>query len=430
MNTEKITVAIIGCGGRGKDTYAKAQEKLCNQMQIVAAVDINPKRLLEMEMEYGVPRENCFCSVDDFFAQPKMADIAFICTMDKEHYAHAIQAMKSGYHLLLEKPISPYLNECKEIEAVAKKYNRHVVVCHVLRYTAFYKKIKECLQAGVIGDIVSIQAIEGVAYWHQAHSFVRGNWRNQEEACPMILAKCCHDFDILLWLCGKKCKRVSSFGNLRLFKKSNAPEGATQRCTDGCPYVDSCAYSAPRYYLGQLRDGKTDWPVNILNSHPTEENIMEALKTGPYGRCVYHCDNDVVDHQVVNMQLEDGTTINFTMCAFTKNGFRKLRIMGTLGEIEGDMETNRIYLKPFAGETTEIDVYTLSDDFSGHGGGDVQMLREVIALIQKGEIAGSSITTIEQSMQSHYVAFAAEASRVNNGRVVDMVSFLNGNRSI
>ena len=157
---------------------------------------------------------------------------------------------------------------------------------------------------------------------------------------------------------------------------------------------------------------------------------MEALKTGPYGRCVYHCDNDVVDHQVVNMQLEDGTTINFTMCAFTKNGFRKLRIMGTLGEIEGDMETNRIYLKPFAGETTEIDVYTLSDDFSGHGGGDVQMLREVIALVQKGEIAGSSITTIEQSMQSHYVAFAAEASRVNNGRVVDMVSFLNGNRSI
>ena len=180
MNTEMITVAIIGCGGRGKDTYAKAQKKLQGQMQIVAAVDINPKRLLEMEMEYGVPRENCFCSVDDFFAQPKMADIAFICTMDKEHYAHAIQAMKSGYHLLLEKPISPYLNECKEIEAVAKKYNRHVVVCHVLRYTAFYKKIKECLQAGVIGDIVSVQAIEGVAYWHQAHSFVRGNWRNQE----------------------------------------------------------------------------------------------------------------------------------------------------------------------------------------------------------------------------------------------------------
>ena len=208
--------------------------------------------------------------------------------------------------------------------------------------TAFYKKIKECLQAGVIGDIVSVQAIEGVAYWHQAHSFVRGNWRNQEEACPMILAKCCHDFDILLWLCGKKCKRVSSFGNLRLFKKSNAPEGATQRCTDGCPYVDSCAYSAPRYYLGQLRDGKTGWPVNILNSHPTEENIMEALKTGPYGRCVYHCDNDVVDHQDEIMAFEGGITACHTITAFSKEIYRDIKIHGTKAELVGVMEKNYI----------------------------------------------------------------------------------------
>jgi len=329
--------------------------------------------------------------------------------------------------LLLEKPISPYIKECIEIEQVAKQYNRHVVVCHVLRYTPFYTKVKELIESGVAGDVVAVQAIEPVGYWHQAHSFIRGNWRNSEETSPMILQKCCHDMDILLWLCGKKCKKVSSFGSLRLFKKENAPEGAPERCTDGCPASETCPYYAPRYYITQVRCGNVEWPINLLNSHPTEENIMDALRNGPYGRCVYHCDNNVVDHQVVNLELEDGATVNFTMCGFTKDSYRRLCIMGTHGEIVGDMENNTIIIKPFVGENQIIDVNTLADDFSGHGGGDVQMVKDLADLLIDGSVKNNRISSIEHSMESHYVAFAAEESRVCGGKLIELDNFVTQN---
>ncbi|HIR29010.1 MAG TPA: Gfo/Idh/MocA family oxidoreductase [Candidatus Choladousia intestinigallinarum] len=419
----KMRMAIIGCGSRGKDTYARCQERFPDRLEIAAAVDADPEKLFEMQDKYGVPADQCYTDADDFFSQPRIAQVACISTLDHLHYEYAVKAMKAGYHLLLEKPISPDLEECIEIERTAAEYGRHVIVCHVLRYTPFYRKIKECLASGIIGEIVSIQASEGVSYWHQAHSFVRGNWRNQKETSPMILQKCCHDFDILLWLSGKHCRRVSSFGDLRLFKESRAPRGAAKRCMDGCPYSESCPYSAPAYYLTQLRRGNKDWPVNVLNSDPTEENIVEALKTGPYGRCVYYCDNDVVDHQVVNLQMEDGTTIDFTMCAFTKENSRRIRIMGCLGEIEGDMGANKIYIRPFAGENQEIDVNALAEDFSGHGGGDAQMVWELIRLILDGE-KSSSMTTVEQSMESHYIAFAAEESRCENGKVIELEEFV------
>jgi len=426
VKEDKIRVLILGCGARGKDTYTKQIcTKLSDVAEIVGAIDLDSKKLEEMQKEYGVPKEVCYTDADKILDGEKIADIVFICTLDKLHYSYAIKAMKKGYHILLEKPISPDLKECIEIERVAKEYNRKVVVCHVLRYTPFYREIKRWINKGVVGDIVSMQAIEMVGYWHQAHSFVRGNWCNKEETSPMILQKCCHDFDILLWLCGKKSKRVSSFGDLRLFKRENMPENATERCTDGCPHSETCPYFAPRYYLTQVRGGNTGWPINLLNPHPTEEIVLQALKDGPYGICVYRCNNNVVDHQVVNIQLEDGSTIDFTMCAFTKQSYRKLRIMGTMGEIEGDMETNRIIVKPFVGDTIDINVNELSDDFSGHGGGDIQMLREMIDLVKNGDsLDKEGLTLVEQSMQSHYVAFAAEESRINNGKVIDISEFI------
>lgn len=426
MSEGKMKIAIIGCGARGKDAYANVVKKYKDSMEIVAAVDCDTDKLKEMQQEYGIPAECCYTDTDDFLSMDKVADVAFICTMDKMHYHQAIKAMEQGYHLLLEKPISPYLKECVEIEKAAQKYQRHVVVCHVLRYTPFYRKIKELMNSGVVGDPVSVQAIEAVSYWHQAHSFVRGNWRNSEETSPMILQKCCHDFDILFWLLGKKCKKVSSFGDLRLFKEENAPEGAPARCLDGCPHSEMCPYYAPRYYVAQLRGGNAGWPMNVLNSHPTEENIMEELKTGPYGRCVYHCDNNVVDHQVVNMLMEDGSTIDFTMCAFTKDSYRKLRIMGTLGEIEGDMEKNEIIVKPFVGEKTCIDVNQLADDFSGHGGGEIQMIQDLYDLVMSGISDKIGLSSVEQSMISHYAAFAAEESRVRGGEPIDIESYVEG----
>ena len=203
---KKITVSIVGLGSRGKDTYAKCAKIFPENMEIVAIADIVPHKVEEVAKEYGVPAEMCFDSAEALLERERLSDVMFICTMDKQHYGHAIAALNKGYHLLLEKPISPDEKECKEIAALANEKNLQVAVCHVLRYTPFYQKLKEIIKSGRIGDTVSIDAIENVGYWHQAHSFVRGNWRNSNETSPMILQKCCHDMDILLWLTDKHCK--------------------------------------------------------------------------------------------------------------------------------------------------------------------------------------------------------------------------------
>ena len=414
---KKITIAIAGCGARGMNTYAACQARFPEWMQIVAAADIRPEQLNMMKKRFGLTDEQCYPSAEAMLAQPKLADALFICTWDRAHYTQTMAALNKGYHILLEKPISPTWQECKDIERLANKKKRQVVVCHVLRYTVFYQKLKELLAQKIIGDVVSIQAIERVCYWHQAHSFVRGNWRNSEESTPMILQKCCHDMDILLWLTGKHCESVSSYGTLTLFKKENAPSGAPLRCTDDCPAADTCPYNAVHFYLGRMKQGDYGWPVNVLQNEPTEENILQSLKTGPYGRCVYHCDNNVVDHQVVNLLLEGGATVNFTMCAFTADGGRELRIMGTMGEIVGNVSEKRISVRPFMREAIEIDVNQLTDDFSGHEGGDARMIQDFLRLLS-GEKTSNSITTIDRSVESHLVALAAEQSRVHRGAPV------------
>ena len=233
----------------------------------------------------------------------------------------------------------------------------------------------------------------------------------------MILQKCCHDMDILLWLTGRHCESVSSYGTLTLFKKENAPSGAPLRCTDACPAADTCPYNAVHCYLDRMKQGDYGWPVNVLQNEPTVENILQSLKTGPYGRCVYHCDNNVVDHQVVNLLLEGGATVNFTMCAFTADGGRELRIMGTMGEIVGNVSEKRISVRPFMREAIEIDVNQLTDDFSGHEGGDARMIQDFLRLLS-GEKTSNSITTIDRSVESHLVALAAEQSRLHRGAPV------------
>ena len=411
---KRITIAIAGCGDRGLNTYAYCQEKFPDLMQIVAAADIRPERLKIIKKQFGLTDKQCYSDANSMLEQPKLADAIFICTGDKMHYPQALAALNKGYHILLEKPIATTEQECIDIAKLADEKNLYVVVCHVLRYTVFYQKLKELLDKKIIGDVVSIQAIEKVGYWHQTHSYVRGNWRNTEESSPMILAKCCHDMDILLWLTDKHCKSVSSYGNLMLFKEENAPTGAPLRCTEPCPVADTCPYNAVNFYMGMVKKGEYGWPVNVLHNEPTEENIMESLRTGPYGRCVYHCDNNVVDHQVVNLLLEEGTTINFTMCGFTADGGRELRIMGTLGEIYGNVHNKKISVMPFGKEAIDIDISKLTDDFSGHEGGDARMVEEFLRLLN-GEPVSKSITTISRSVESHLVALAAERSRLNNG---------------
>lgn len=415
-----ITVAIAGCGSRGLDTYARCRERFPEKMEIVAAADIRPERLDMMCAAHGLSAAQCYDSAEAMLGQPKLADAMLICTPDRLHYGEAMAALQKGYHLLLEKPIAPAAQECSDIERLADERGLTVAVCHVLRYTAFYQKLKALLDEGAVGELVSVQATEKVCYWHQAHSFVRGNWRNAGLSTPMILQKCCHDMDILLWLTGRHCRKVQSFGSLRHFTRENAPEGAPERCTDGCPAAETCPYNAVKFYLGRIEKGDLDWPVNVVADQPGRESVMHALETGPYGRCVYRCDNDVVDHQVVNLELEGGLTVNFTMCAFTKQGGRWLRLMGTHGEIEADMKKNRIWVRPFVGEETEIDVTKLTDDLSGHSGGDAKLLEDFLDTVAGEKTVGLAFTSVSRSVESHLVALAAEESRLNGGRTIEL----------
>lgn len=423
---QKITVALAGLGSRGKDTYAPVAKDFPEKMEIVAIADIDPAKVEDVAQKYGISKEKCYSSAEEMLKQDKLADAMFITTQDRQHVGQAIPALRRGYHLLLEKPISPDLRECREIVDVARECDRRVVVCHVLRYTPFYAKLKSVIESGVIGDVVSVMAIENVGYWHQCHSFVRGNWRNSNETSPMILQKCCHDMDLYLWLTGKACKSVSSFGSTYLFKESRAPEGAATRCLDGCKGKEGCPFDAEKIYITDAKtgvaSGKTTWPLDVLALHPTRENIMEAIRTGPYGRCVFHCDNNVVDHQVVNLDMTDGSTMSFTMSAFTNDNSRYAKIMGTKGDIVADMLHNTIDVCAFGKSHEIIDVSKLAADFSGHGGGDKRMVEEFIDLLISGKEPGSAITSLDRSVESHLIALAAEKSRVNGGECVPIAS--------
>lgn len=403
-----ITAVVLGGGSRGVN-YSNYSLLKPEELKIVAVAEPREDRRNQFAETFGVPREQVYSSWQELLEKPKIADVAFVCTLDQDHIGPAMAALEKGYHILLEKPMSNREQECIDIEAAAAKAGKHMAVCHVLRYTPFYQTIKGIIDSGEIGEVMVVSQIENVAYWHQAHSFVRGNWRDSVETSPMILAKCCHDVDILLWLAGKNCKKVSSFGSLRHFTPENAPEGAPERCLDGCPHADACIYYAPKIYL----TGETGWPVDVLTTDLTPEGITKALKEGPYGRCVYHCDNDVVDRQVVNMELEDGVVCNLIMSAFTANCCRQLKILGTLGQIQADMGSNEVWLHPFGGEPRKVEIPAAD---SGHGGGDYGLLRDFLQVIREG---GESRTSAKASLQSHLVCFAAERSRVE-GRVIEL----------
>lgn len=420
---KQYTVAIVGLGGRGLDCYAAYQKKFPERMKITAIADIDEKRVKYTREKYSVPESGCFDSAESLLEREKLADVLIIATQDRQHRAHALKALERGYDILLEKPVAVTASDCIEIRDAAHRAGRAVTICHVLQYTTFYRTIRDIINSGVIGEPVTVNALENVGYWHQAHSFVRGNWRNDQIESPMILQKCCHDFNILCWLLNKQCVSVSSVGSLKYFKESNAPKGSAARCVD-CKYAQTCPYSALRIYIDNkdvgYRQGNRDWPCNVLVKEPTEESLMEAIKTGPYGRCVYRCDNNVVDHQVVNMRMQDDVTVSFTMTGFTAYNYRELKVMGTLGEIVADQRLNTVTVTPFGGESTVYDINKIADDLSGHGGGDNRMLTEMFDALDKGGVAASSI---DDAIAAHLIAFAAEESRLRGGENINMAEF-------
>ena len=411
----KITFAILGMGNRGT-AYASKLLKYPEEAQVVAMADNRRIRLDAANKHLHLPEEMLFDSADAILAQPKLADYMIIATQDAQHKDHALRAMALGYDLLLEKPISNRLGDVVEITKAAETMGRKVFICHVLRYTVFYQQIKRLIDEGAIGDLVTIEAIEQVGFHHYCHSYVRGNWHNEAASSPMILAKCSHDMDILLWLTGKKCQKVSSFGCLTHFKAENRPEGATERCVD-CPL--DCPAHANRYYASRI----PGWPTNILHPEPTLENITEVLANSNYGRCVYRMDNDVVDHQTVNLQFEDGVTATFQMVGFTNKQTREIHVMGTKGEIWGDFKTRKLYWQRFGGDVQTIDLDALCTDFTGHGGGDERLVYDVVRFTRGDDFDTTSMTTVDRSAESHYLAFAAEHSRVLGGQLVEIEEF-------
>ncbi len=422
---KRLKVVIAGCGARGTG-YANLMGGMPEKYEIVGIAEPIDARRNHLKEKFNLPDEVCFLDWKDLAAQPKFADVAVIGTQDYMHRDPALAFIEKGYDILLEKPMAPTPKECLEIVEAAKKHDTKILICHVLRYTKFYKMLKKMLADGIIGDIQVINHQEDVGHIHQSHSFVRGNWRNSVETTPMILAKCCHDTDLLQWLVGDKCKKVQSFGSLSHFTAENAPEGAPDRCTDGCPHADTCYYNAIKLYYD---DKKNAWfrCAATQMPNPTDEDVMRVLKEGPYGRCVYKCDNDVVDHQTVNMEFEHGQTVLLTMTAFTKGG-RKTRIMGTKGEIEAHAKNDFITVFTFADR--QYHEYKIADYVggntivSGHGGGDGGIIEEMYYYLTDN-YDGFSVCDIETSAMNHLISFAAEDSRVNGGTVIDLDEYAN-----
>ena len=424
MKGKILTMSIIGVGARGGEAYGRYIYKCSDKYKITNLCDINAERLEKYGEAYNVPTSNRFLSEDAFFEE-KRSDVLLIGTMDRQHVAMAEKALGLGYDILLEKPVSENADELRRLVNKAKETGRVVMVCHVLRYTAMVNKLKEILDEGGIGRLIALDQTENVGFWHQAHSFVRGNWRNSEETSPMILQKCCHDLDLIQYFAGSKCQSVVSMGGLSYFKRENQPQGAADRCME-CKYVETCPYSAKRIYIDMWKEygcPENVWPMNVVtDAYPlTEEALREAIDQNRYGRCVFACDNDVVDNQTVVMQFENGVRATLKMEAFTRKGGRDIRFFGTEGELELNEEGGTITLRKFFGEEKVWKLSELTNDLEGHGGGDHRMLDKLYEVLAEGNDKVDS--SIENSVESHYMALAAEKSRLNGGQLINMTEY-------
>ena len=389
-----VDLVLIGAGQRGASAYAPYAFSHPSEVRFVAVAEPDPGRRKRFADEHDIDESYCFENWPDLLQCGQIASGAVITTQDQMHVAPAVEAMKAGYNVLLEKPMAHTLAGCIELVQTAEATGRILQVCHVLRYSPFWRALHDVLLSGRLGDIITVEHRENVAYWHMAHSFVRGNWRNKQMSSPMILAKCCHDFDILAWNLQKRCKRLSSFGSLIHFRRDQVSSEIPDRCTANCPVEQTCPFSAIGIYLdyrpfdamqSQVASGTVaaespqGWPFTVLSHDTSYEGRLRALQTGPYGRCVYRCDNDVVDHQVVSMEFEGGTSVVLIMHGHSNEEHRSMRYDGT-----------RATLRARFGDRSEITVHDhatgkseqipLDRRTSGHGGGDDGIMRDFLAV--------------------------------------------------
>ena len=409
-----IKIAILGLGSRGA-LFADYLKEMPD-VEIVAVVDVLSSQLELARKNYNVKEEMCFRDYRDFYALGKVADGVIIATQDKDHYNHIMPALKLKYHVLLEKPIATTPKDCVEIATEANRNGCRIMVCHVLRYAHFYAYLKNIIDSGEIGRVVTVNQTENVGYWHYAHSFIRGPWKNSDSSSPMILAKCCHDLDILSYLIGDDCESVSSFGSLTYFRPENAPEGSGEFCYR-CALRDTCIFNGKKIYSDR------NWMVlgsrsqlDVSDMKELDEKLSD--ESNPFSRCVFRSDNNVVDHQVVNLLYKNGATAHLTMTAFSEECTRTVKVHGTKGEVEGDMEKKKLRLTVFGKGSREIDLTELGLDFHCHGGGDRKLIGDFVDML-KGKTDIAALTTIDKSVESHMIAFAAEESRLT-GKTVQL----------
>jgi len=411
-----VTAILLGAGSRGTYIFGGYAAKYPLHLKFVAVAEPNEEKRAIFAAAHGISPEQCFATWEEALSQGKIADAAVICTQDQMHFDPSMKALSLGYHIMLEKPMATSEEECIRLEAASREHNRLLMLSHVLRYTQFWSAVKKIIAGNEIGKIVHIQLTENVGHQHMAHSYVRGNWRNTTVSSPIILAKSSHDLDILSWLIDQPASRLSSFGSLTHFREDQAPEGSTARCTDGCAVERSCPYSAIRIYL---EEKKPHFSIHLAPD-PTLENRLHALHNGPYGRCVYRCDNNVMDHQVVNLEFMDGATAAFTLTGFTAKTTRTLHITGTHGEIAGDMSEDWLSVNLFS--TGQTNTYRFVNDEDSHGGGDegfiAAFIHEVRTFDERKDASRTGLTSAQASLQSHLLAFAAEKSRLQNGTPV------------
>ncbi len=416
----KLTLACVGCGSRGR-TYLKLAAEL-GQFEIVGGADPVKERVEFVRKLSGNEKFKSFSLAKELLSEEKFVDVVLVTTQDANHFESCMMALEKGYDILVEKPIGVNPKEILAIEKRAEELGRRVMVCHVLRYTPFYRKVKELVDSGILGEIISINMTEGVGTFHQGHSYVRGHWSVVEKSTPMIIAKCCHDLDILCWLLSTECLKISSFGSVSHFKKSNKPEGAPARCVEGCPVEESCQYSANLYKTTQKRWLRHVWPYYDEANPPKEAEITDWLKTSPWGRCVYQWDNTAVDHQVVNMEFTNKVTASLTMTAFDYG--RNIEIFGTKGVLRGgetvkELTENELMIREHStGKIHHYSTKILEGGYEGHGGGDQGLVKELFSEMTC-DSKDDMLTSISVSTQSHIIGFAAEEAR-NSSRVIEL----------
>ncbi len=430
----RIRLAAVGAGQRGADVYGRYALEHDADVEFVAVAEPIAERRARFSGQYDLPGEAQFSTWEDLLSGPRRADAVIIATQDTGHVAPALAALEAGYDVLLEKPMATTLTDCVALTVAAEKAGRVLQICHVLRYTDFFTRVHDIVQSGRLGDVVTYQHRENVSYYHMAHSFVRGNWRRADQSSPMILAKSCHDLDLIYWILGERVAQLSSVGTLRHYRADQAPRpDIPLRCLDGCPIEADCPFSAPGIYLDfrpwrsmGLADDQDlsttlEWPMSTLaNGDLRRESIRRALEEGPYGRCVYHCDNDVVDTQIVTMQTEAGTSIGFFMHGHSHVEGRTLRLDGTRATLEGEFIDRRQEIRVTDHRTGATDIIHPEMATGGHGGGDQRLMAEFLAVL-RGE-GQRPLTDARASLESHLLAFAAEKARLES-IVVNMAEY-------